>query len=429
MQLKNKKIKITGALASATCALLGAPNLQAAEGDAGWKIDTAYMMYSEKDRVDAQEPTIKAQKTFADDSKLNLNLVLDTLTGASPSGAAPSNVAQTFTTPSGAGFYEAPAGDLPLDDTFHDTRTQIGASWDAPIGRLMRYNVGLNISSEHDYQSTSVNGGLSYDFNKKNTTLAVGLSYAADSINPEGGAPIPLSQMDIVGGTLVNKAGDETKDVIDMVLGVTQVIDARTIMQFNLSLSESSGYLNDPYKVVSIVDATTGVPLDVASGGVIYEARPDSRSKQSIYWDTKHHTTWGDTVDVSYRYMMDDWGINSHTIDMNYRWNFAEKMYLQPHVRWYTQTEADFYRHNLVDGEVMPQEVSADYRLAEFDAITVGAKFGYLFTPDNELNFRVENYQQTGNVSSKDLVGIQSNYDAYPDLDAMIFQIGYSFKF
>ncbi len=426
MQLKNKK-KITGALASATCALLGSSSLHA-EGDMGWKIDTAYMLYSEKDRVEAAEPTLKAQKTFADDSKLSLNLVFDTLSGPSPNGAVPGNVPQTFTRASGHSIYVINPGDIPFDDNFHDSRTQIGMSWDAPINRLMRYNIGFNTSTEHDYQSMSVDGGMSWDFNKKNTTLSVSGSYAADKLNPIGGVPTPLATMNASGVLTYRDGTDETKNVFDILFGVSQVIDPRTIMQFNLGLSQSSGYLNDPYKVVSIVDPVTGIPLDVASGGAIYENRPDSRSKESLYWETKHHTTWGDTIDVSYRYMMDDWGINSHTVDFHYRWNILDNLYLQPHLRWYQQNEADFYKHELTAVPAPGTEVSADYRLAAFSATTAGFKVGYIFMPDNELNFRFEQYQQTGDTPSG-LVGIQNSYEAYPDLDATIMQIGYSFKF
>ena len=91
--MKTKKLSIVTALASATCSLLGAIDARA-EG-AGWKIDAAFLDYSEKDRVHAQEPTLKLQKTFADDSRLGVNLVYDTLSGPSPSGAAPSNQPQT----------------------------------------------------------------------------------------------------------------------------------------------------------------------------------------------------------------------------------------------------------------------------------------------------------------------------------------------
>ena len=61
MQLKNPKKKIAGLLASATCSLLGS-NV-AAEGEPGWQIDTALLLYSENDRVDVVEPVIKASRT------------------------------------------------------------------------------------------------------------------------------------------------------------------------------------------------------------------------------------------------------------------------------------------------------------------------------------------------------------------------------
>ena len=423
MQL-TKKGKITGALASATCALLGTQAATAAEtGHDGWKVDTALLYYSEKDRVDAVEPTIKAQKTFEGDRKLNLNLVVDTLTGASPNGAAPTDVVQTFTRPSGNGSYTIAPGDIPLDDTFHDTRVQVGASWEAPIDRVTRYNVGTNISKEFDYSSIGISGGLSRDFNKKNTTLSLGLSLAADTLEPEGGIPTPLASMAAEDTPQPRDDDSDTKNVTDIVFGITQVINPRMLMQFNLSVSQADGYLNDPFKIVSIVDVD-GRPLDY-----IYENRPDSRTKQSFFWSTKYHLERGDTVDFSYRYMTDDWGINSHTLDFHYRWNMSDVMYLQPHLRLYQQTEADFYRHSLADSEPVPDEVSADYRLAEFDATTIGVKFGYKLADDREFNVRLESYQQRGDTSPSDAIGVQKNYDMFPDLDAMILQVGYSFAF
>jgi len=37
-----------------------------------------------------------------------------------------------------------------------------------------------------------------------------------------------------------------------------------------------------------------------------------------------------DIVDLSYRYMWDDWGISSHTFNMRYRWMLGNKHYLFP---------------------------------------------------------------------------------------------------
>ncbi len=502
MKSKNTKI-ITTALTSAVCTLLG-PAQSHAEG-AGWKIDTAYLSYSEKDRVKASEPTLKLQKTFIDDSKLNINIVYDTISGPSPNGAAPSNQPQTFSGPSGGTSTLVNAGEIPMDNNFQDTRKQFGTSWDSMINRLMRYNLGFNTSAEHDYKSIGVSAGLSRDFNKKNTTLATGIALTHDTITPEGGAPEPTKAMladqyntltgasgnagssscntitgasgicntvtgasggttgeagetesegagdvgeiedyhpnnilninpyneaepgeDIIEGKEI--AASKNKDTVDFFVGLTQVINPQTIMQFTLGLNKATGYLNDPYKVVSIVDGTTGVPLTIADGGIIYESRPTSRLKTSLYWDTKYHLDRGDTVGISYRFMFDDWGVKSHTVDVSYRWNMTDYLYVQPHVRLYTQNAADFYRQSLGSNEPVPQEVSADSRLAAFNATTAGAKIGLKITEQSEFNIRFEQYQQLGQKLDN-AIGIQANYDTFPALDATIIQIGYSIAF
>jgi len=103
--------------------------------------------------------------------------------------------------------------------------------------------------------------------------IKAGISYAVDSLNPEGDIPIPLASMPPAGGTQPRDGGSETKDVVDIMLDIMQVINARTVMRFNVGMSQSSGYLNDPFKILSIVDAN-GRPVDY-----IYESRDDSRTK------------------------------------------------------------------------------------------------------------------------------------------------------
>ena len=97
-------------------------------------------------------------------------------------------------------------------------------------------------------------------------------------------------------------------------------------------------------------------------------------------------------------------------------------------MRYYQQSAVDFYRHSLVDGYALSDEVTADYRLVEFDASTVGLKYGYRFESGNELTFRGEYYLQTGDSSPSDAIGIQRDLDLFPDVDAYIFQLGYSFR-
>jgi hypothetical protein len=415
------KIGLAAGLAQATSALLGAA--PAFAGDKSWNIDTAVLFYSETDRVSAVEPVISATKTLEGDRTWNIKLVVDTLTGATPSGASPSDQVQTFTSPSGEAFAEIPAGEIPLDDSFKDTRGALSTQYVTPLTNTLKFSGGVAYSQEYDYQSFGINANLAKDFNQRNTTLSAGLALASDTVKPVGGKPIPLAEMQLTLGDDSSKDGaDDSKTVTDFLVGVTQVISPTWLAQFNYSLTQQSGYLNDPYKVVSLLDST-GLPESYR-----YESRPDSRTKHSLFLRSKSHHGKDNVLDVSYRYHTDDWGIDSHTIDTRFRWQLNEHNYLEPHLRYYQQSAADFYTQGLDASLDLPVEASADSRLGEFTGLTFGAKYGYLFDTDKEINFRIESYQQTGD--NQILPGdLQNRYDIYPDLDAIIVQVGYSFKF
>jgi hypothetical protein len=422
-------------LAAATCALLGANAAPVMADEAQpWSFDTALLYYGENDnRVQDVSATIGAKRAFDDDRLLNLTLSADTLTGASASGAIATDTPQTFTSPSGKAVYSTPAGKTPLDDTFHDTRFALNASWTQPLARLYTLSAGLGFSTEYDYMHLGANLSLARDFNKRNTTLSAGLAYSKDDIDPVGGAPVPLSQMRDV-GDLSSKRNSDSKDIVDVLFGVTQVLSRHTVLRVNYSYSQSSGYLNDPYKILSVVDGTTGdtilrtpAPGVQGPGGIyLYESRPDSRAKHSLFAEVKH--AFGAPVLYgSYRFMTDDWGIDSHTGEVRLRWPLGSVNYIEPVLRYYMQSQADFYRPSLVQGAALPAYASADFRLGEFDAVTVGMKFGHQTTAGNEWNARLEYYQQSGTISRDQLIGNQFAREQYPDLKAVIAQFGYRF--
>lgn len=426
---------LSARLAAATCALLGvsaAPVM--ADETERWSFDTALLYYGENDdRVQDVSATIGAKRAFDDERLLNFTLTADTLTGASASGAIATDAPQTFTSPSGKAIYTTPGGRTPLDDTFHDTRFALNASWTQPLARLYTLSAGLGFSTEYDYTHLGANLALARDFNKRNTTLSAGLAYSQDDVDPVGGAPVPLSQMRDV-GDLGNKRSSDSKDVLDVLFGVTQVLTRNTVLRVNYSYSQSSGYLNDPYKILSVVDGTTGdTILRTLAPGVqgpmgiyLYESRPDSRAKHSLYAEMKH--AFGAPVLYgSYRFMTDDWGIDSHTGEVRLRWPFGSANYIEPLLRYYMQSQADFYHPSLVQGAALPAYASADFRLGEFDAVTVGMKFGHQTTGGNEWNARLEYYQQNGTIARAQLIGNQFAREQYPDLKAVIAQFGYRF--
>lgn len=430
------KRSISTALAAATCTLLGtaAPNAAVAQDEPEWDFNTSLLYYGEDgDRVKDFSVSAIARRMFVDDRFLTLSLTVDGLTGATPSGAIRQDVPQTFTRPSGNAAYTVPAGALPLDDTFKDTRVAISGGWQQPLGETGLINVGASASSEYDYLHLGINASYARDFNQRNTTLSAGVALSMDSLDPVGGAPTPLTAMLDVGDTS-NRLGDQDKDVVDLVFGVTQVVSRNLIVQANYSYSMSDGYLTDPYKVLSLVDGTTGDTLlraqtpgvEGPSHQYLFENRPDERTKHSVYGQAKYFMN-GKVLDASYRYMTDDWDIDSHTVDLRYRIPFGADSYFEPHLRFYTQTEAEFYQLSIPDAQPLPSFASADYRLGNFDAITAGLKFGWKTRNDNEMSVRVEGYRQTGSVPANQVIGNQATRDNYPDLNAVIVQVGYRF--
>ncbi len=420
MQLKNIKKE----LGVATCALLQAPAATVSASGSEWDIDTAALFYSESDgRVTAFEPAIYAGKDLGDGERIDLRLVVDVLTGATPNGAHASSDLQTFTTPSGSGTYTAQPGETPQDNSFKDTRYAVGVDWTLPIDRLKRIKLGLNGSGEYDYTSLGASATYLQDFNNRNTTLSAGLAYSSDTISPVGGVPTPLSNMREAGaGT--NRDGDsDTKTLTDFILGITQVISRKTLVQLNYSLGMYDGYMTDPYKIVTLVDPVTLEPATTGLGTgdlpYLYEKRPDSRQINSLYFKTVHHLT-RDVINFSYRYFWDDWGITSNTFDLKYRYEIG-RGYLQPQVRYYLQDAADFYVHNLTQGDPLPEHVSSDYRLAKMTSTTLSLKYGHAVGKNSEWSIRAGLMNQS--VDDGDVPAGQET----PDTDAIIVNAGYSF--
>jgi hypothetical protein len=430
---KANKINLKLALTLATSALLGSTPAGAApipsdtSTEESWSFDSAFLYYSEADRVSAAEAIFNAKKAYSDDSILNVKLTVDALTGASANGAVAQPNVQTFTRPSGKGEYDIKAGDTPLDDTFHDTRVQLNAQWTQALAQNYTGSVGTHISKEYDYLSLGINGNIAYDFNKKNSTISFGLSHFQDTFEPEGGIPKSFSSLpsayhegDKSEHDASRQGSDDDKTTSDVMVGFTQVINRRMVTQFNYSYSFVDGYLTDPFKVLSLVDRN-GIAQDY-----LYENRPDERIKQSVFAQTKYH--FDETIlDVSYRYMWDDWKIDSHTLDTRFYIPLSDGSYLEPHLRFYQQTAAEFYQPFLMQGEAVPEFASADYRIGEMTAYTLGLKYGLKLSDGNDLSFRLEYYRQDPESAGHKAPGVLAEMELYGSIDAIIAQVSYSF--
>ena len=124
--------------------------------------------------------------------------------------------------------------------------------------------------------------------------------------------------------------------------------------------------------------------------------------------------------------MTDDWGVDSHTFDVHYRWNLSTGRYFQPHVRFYSQTAADFYGRCYSTVQPVPPFATADHRLGEFDGLTFGVKYGQRRAARRMVGApRVVLSRPASRARRR--VGALASLDLYPDLNASIAQFSYKF--
>jgi hypothetical protein len=428
--------KIRPRLSTACCALLTTGNsvistttsAEANEAQLGepWTMNIGVASYLEKERNTGIELLVDGSRAISED-QLSIRFELDVITGATPNGATASNVPQTFTMSSGIGSYTVGAGKLPVDDTHMDTRLAVSMLYDDEINTDFSVGYKAHLSMEFDYLSFGAGISLKHDFNQHNTSLVLDLNSEYNLVHPVGNIPIAFASMQPPGAQQPRGEASTSKRVNGISFGINQIINPRSLVQIKYSYALANGYLTDPYKILSVIEQNTGNTLDY-----VFENRPDERIIQSIYSAYKAFI-YGDTLDLSYRYYWDDWDIKSHTVDIRYRKVLTDKKFIQPHLRYYHQTAAKFFKHSLVDDgpaqtDAFPDYASADFRLAEFDAYTVGFKYGKQTGNNTEHSINVEYYTQIGNSHPNDAIGLQKQQDLFPRLHTLVLFYNYAFK-
>ena len=406
-------------LKAAACVLLAtgasASRLaRAADTEPKTTLDFTNLIYSE--RITVVEPTVRFTRLYPDGHSFHAQMTIDSITGASPSGALPSGQTQTITSASGT-TSTVSADQIPTT-TFKDTRVALDGEWLKPM-KSVTYTLGGHFSREKDYQSLGGTGKLAFDFNQKLTTLTLGAGYSQDSVFPVGGVTGGLSPP---GSPTVGTS--ESKRVASALLGVTQVLTRRWLVGVSASLTSEQGYLTEPYKILSVVDPIDGTPV-----GAVTEKRPDTRSRIGVQADSVYHFTT-DLLYLTARHYWDDWGVRSNSIDMRYRHPVGDAAFVEPHVRYYAQGAADFYRFGLIQGQPLPADATADYRLGRLSTATAGLAIG--FTPHGftgEWVIRGEYMAQFGDRHPADAVGVQRQFNLFPTLDVFTFVVGYDISY
>lgn len=289
-------------------------------------------------RISVRSPSIYALKPLSDTLTVEGSVVYDSISGASPlwhntlSGASKLRVTDYRT-----------AGDVKVTKYFDGVAVAFGAA----------------ASSERDYLSRAGSVEVRVWSDDRNRTWTFGFGGANDRINPVNG----LEE-------------NAPRNTLDFLVGVTQALSSVAIVQSNLTYSRGHGYYSDPYK-----------PFDT---------RPDRRNVLAWLTRYNHHFPASDaTLRVSYRYLRDSFGDDSHAFEVTWFQPLPSEWSIAPGLRYYTQSAADFYFDPpFPKGFVFGQNYTADTRLSAFGAFTPSVKIEKAFLQGWSANLKVALYRQ-----------------------------------
>lgn len=250
--------------------------------------------------------------------------------------------------------------------------------------------VTLTRSEEDDYTSDAVAVSGEWEIDGALTVLSAGLSYASDTIEPSDAAAF-------------GRIPKESRQSRSLSLGVSQVIDRSSVVFAGLGITSHTGYLSDPYK--------------------LRDVRPRKRTESALGVRYRRFLdNLRAALHVDYRYYTDDWGIASHTLHTSWYQNVSASFQLVPNVRYYSQTNADFFRS--VDDFGLPLDVaqSSDFRLAAYGAVTAGLK-GVIHFPDWSVTISIDRYR------ASEKYGLESGIEHPALLKFTLASVAFEYRF
>ena len=343
--------------------LLMNPRLRAS-GDVSYK----YEDYREDGgRIAVKTQSALFNQDLTPDLHLKLVGVIDAIAGATPNGQP------------------APAGsDQVVLTQMHERRK----AWEADFSRQFpRVNVtaGFANSRESDYVSDGWSLNTVTDFNEKNTRLLAGVAGTDDTVKVFFQSPW------------------EKKRSFNLITGVTQLLDPRTVVALDVSWARVTGYLSDPYKLVQKdLEVAPGVTLPFTFG----ENRPTDRNQWTIYLAlTRAFPELKAALEASYRYYHDTFATGANTIELSWLQHLGPRVILKPSLRYYDQTAANFYHYQLDQTTIVPSATlpapagpfySSDYRLSSLNATTYGVQLIWDVTGRLPLDVAFQQYDMRG---------------------------------
>jgi outer membrane receptor protein involved in Fe transport len=360
MQLKNSfKLSTVTAIAIVASNALYAENYVAVE----------YLQYDENnDRVSVSAPSVSASYDIGTDFNIKADFVSDAVSGATPSWQPDSGSGASSRDNSGDYVYE--------NQEFDETRNAGSLMLTTRFDNRDELYTGIDYSRESDFDSKAVSAEyLHYTDKSHNQSINIGASYAFNEI----------LAYEYDGGSGASQKEEATS--INVQVGISQILNDHAVVKAEVFAILDDGYLTNPHANV-VRDYST------ANQRLLTEKRPDKRAAYGL--SLKHITMLGEDLSLknNYRFYTDDWDVTSHTLQSDVYYTLNKKLTLGAGLRYYTQSESNFYNKNK-DFFTNEAYASSDERLSQFDALTYKASIDFKYNDNISYNLGGQFYSQS----------------------------------
>jgi hypothetical protein len=251
------------------------------------------------------------------------------------------------------------------------------------------YSVGFINGSETDYRSRTAYASVSEDMFGDLTTVSLGVTRGWDKVGERGQAI----------------AAFKDADRRNWQLGLTQVLTRNLLASLNYEASESEGFLNNPYRKIRYLSASSnnglGYDTDV-------EKYPHTRTGNAVSGQLKYYLRWRAALDGSYRFYSDTWGIRAQTAELGYTLPAFRRWTFDAHARYYRQNAASFYA-DLFPYQDAQNFMARDRELAAFKSLDLG------FGASWEWRLQQKHWLQRASLNAR-FDRIHYRYDDFRDL-------------
>ena len=387
------------------------------------------------DPIDVDYLSLGSTVGLLDRWNLSLDFSQDSWSGATPVASAPQSLfGNRASAPDGvSGATPFIAGDLYFDGDFQLLQSDLfgGLTGRKDPGLVhtlssaspeTRKEVDLGVEYEWDDAEISGSGGASVepdylsgfariagrlDFDQKRTNVDLSAGFSQNEIDAHlDHDAVPYIDVSSYAGEIHNRASGipvlrDSRTDWTLAAGVNQIVSATTRIESSLQFRRSTGYLANPYKVVEVAFIDPAQQFLAPPGGyygdvhALLERRPDERNQ--LTWSTQllQDVAAVDAA-VSLRYSLahDDWGIDAHTLEAEWRQQIGSSWLVTPRIRYTTQGAADFYQPLLIsrqaflavetdpsgnvvsttpfENALLPDDYSGDHRLSAFGVLSGG---------------------------------------------------------